>query len=551
MRRELIRPNGCVNSSLGRAVARALALALALQGGTAAAAAWPDEHVNPKPAEGDVILPMPCGGAMAFRPVAIPSEGPLSDRTIYLGATDGGRGALEGSRAAQIAGSFAAADGQRTYLLGKYEVSRLQYQALSQPCPKPADDLRLPQAEIGWAEAVAFADRYSLWLRQNAIAALPKDDGEPGFVRLPTEAEWEFAARGGTRLSESEFTDRVFPMPDGIGSYVWFAGPESANGKAQRIGLLKPNPLGLHDVLGNVDEIMLEPFRLNRLDRLHGQAGGFVVRGGNYATAKTDIRTAYRQEIPFYQGKETRRSTTTGFRLAVVGRVITSRARLQAIDAAWAELGTAPAPQTGAPAKPAASEPAAAAVPEPAKLSVLDGPPRTDPLDEIETIAQGVDDAAAKQRLKLLQVAVRAGFQARDDQRDRAAKARLRLGTFLCQKLKDDALPIDKLKDVHRACVQDRGERHERCLGQAAMIEGEEAKLWENLRYYADTLVTLVEDYDDAVLGRQLGVLKSELGARGLQALLPVTDLYYRHALEFRRTKSIERQAWLAQCKAG
>ncbi|MBX3516182.1 MAG: SUMF1/EgtB/PvdO family nonheme iron enzyme [Rhodospirillales bacterium] len=549
MRRELIRPSGYASSSLTRVFACALAVALALQGGAADAAAWPDEHVNPKPAEGDVILPMPCGGAMAFRPVAIPSEGPLSDRTIYLGATDSGRGALEGSHAAQIAGSFADASGQRTYLLGKYEVSRLQYQALAQPCPKPADDLRLPQAEIGWADAVAFADRYSLWLRQNAIAALPKDDGEPGFVRLPTEAEWEFAARGGIRMSESEFTDRVFPMPDGIGSYVWFAGPESANGKAQRIGLLKPNPLGLHDVLGNVDEIMLEPFRLNRLDRLHGQAGGFVVRGGNYATAKNDIRTAYRQEIPFYQGKETRRATTTGFRLAVVGRVITSRARLQAIDAAWAALGTAP--EAAAPSKPATPEPAASAKPEPAKPSPLDGPPRADPLDEIETIAQAVDDTAAKQRLKLLQVAVRAGFQARDDQRDRAAKARLRLGTFLCQKLKDDALPIDKLRDVHRACVQDRGEQHERCRGQAAMIEAEEAKLWENLRYYADTLVTLVEDYDDAVLGRQLGILKSELGARGLQGLLPVTDLYYRHALAFRRTKSIERQAWLAQCKAG
>lgn len=549
MRRELIRLNAYASSSLTRVFACVLTLALALQGGAVDASAWPDEHVNPKPAEGDVILPMPCGGAMAFRPVAIPSEGPLSDRTIYLGATDSGRGALEGSHAAQIAGSFADAGGQRTYLLGKYEVSRLQYQALAQPCPKPADDLRLPQAEIGWADAVAFADRYSLWLRQNAIAALPKDDGEPGFVRLPTEAEWEFAARGGIRMSESEFTDRVFPMPDGIGSYVWFAGPESANGKAQRIGLLKPNPLGLHDVLGNVDEIMLEPFRLNRLDRLHGQAGGFVVRGGNYATAKNDIRTAYRQEIPFYQGKETRRATTTGFRVAVVGRVITSRARLQAIDAAWAALGTAP--EQAAPSKPTTPEPAASASPEPAKPSPLDGPPRADPLDEIETIAQAVDDTAAKQRLKLLQVAVRAGFQARDDQRDRAAKARLRLGTFLCQKLKDDALPIDKLKDVHRACVQDRGEQHERCRGQAAMIEAEEAKLWENLRYYADTLVTLVEDYDDAVLGRQLGILKSELGARGLQGLLPVTDLYYRHALAFRRTKSIERQAWLAQCKAG
>ena len=34
------------------------------------------------------------------------------------------------------------------------------------------------------------------------------------------------------------------------------------NGKAQRIGLLNPNPLGLHDILGNVDEIVFDPFRI-------------------------------------------------------------------------------------------------------------------------------------------------------------------------------------------------------------------------------------------------------------------------------------------------
>ena len=99
-----------------------------------------------------------------------------------------------------------------------------------------------------------------------------------GFARLPTEVEWEFAARGGTAVSQADFSERVFPMTEGIVRYVWFAGAESANGKAQFIGLLKPNPLRLHDMLGNIDEMVFEPFRLNRLNRLHGQAGGYVVR---------------------------------------------------------------------------------------------------------------------------------------------------------------------------------------------------------------------------------------------------------------------------------
>jgi hypothetical protein len=44
--------------------------------------------------------------------------------------------------------------------------------------------------------------------------------------------------------------------------------------------------------------MMFEPFRLNKLDRLHGKAGGYVVRGGSYVTTQGDIRSALRGEEP-------------------------------------------------------------------------------------------------------------------------------------------------------------------------------------------------------------------------------------------------------------
>lgn len=152
-------------------------------------------------------------------------------------------------------------------------------------------------------------------------------------------------------------------------------------------------------------------------------------------------------------------------------------------------------------------------------------------------------------RLKNLQLAFRSSFQARDEQRDRAAKARLRLGTFLCQKLRDDGLPIDRLRDVHAACVKARGADNERCQNQQAMIDAEDGVLWENLRYYADTLVTLVDDYDPPTLDQQLSVLRSELNARGLQELTPIAGIYRRHAQQFRKNGVIERNTWLTDCK--
>lgn len=506
-------------------------LLLAVVVSAADAADWSEDLFDPHPLPDDVVLPMPCGGAMAFRKVSIPSDGPLGDRLVVLGSTGEERGYLEGARPEHVAGSFPASGDARYFLIGKYEVTRLQYRALDGPCPPVEAASRLPQAEVSWVDAVLFADRYSRWLRRDAADRLPAEDKEAGFVRLPTEAEWEFAARGGIAVSESEFRDRVFPMPEGMGRYVWFAGSQSANGQVQRIGLLQPNALGIHDLLGNVDEIVLDAFRLNKLDRLHGQPGGFIVRGGNYMTAQEDMRTAYRQEVPHYQGAEPRRSQTTGFRVVIGSRVVTSRDRLQAIEAAWAALGTDRAP---------------VAAPKPPRLPDR---PLADPVEELGAIASATDDPAVRQRLKNLQLAFRSSFQSRDDQRDRAAKARLRLGTFLCQKLRDDGLPIDRLKKVHDECVQARGAADERCRDQQRHITEDEAAQWENLSYYADTIVSFVEDYDDAVLRSQLAELRNELTARGRTALVPVAERYSRHVQEFRTAQAVPRSKWLAECK--
>jgi hypothetical protein len=504
------------------------AVAAAVPGPSAAQApapAWEARFFNPKSAEDDVVLPMPCGGAMAFRQVAVPAEGPLADYQVTLGGAGDAQGYAEAARPAFVAAGFEGAENERYFRMAKYEVSRLQYEAvMSDACPEPSMAGRLAKGEVAWIDAVTFADRYSTWLRRNAAASLPAEGDERGFVRLPTETEWEFAARGGIKVSPADFQERVFPTPDGLARYAWFSGSQSANGKPQLTGLLQANPLGLHDVLGNLDEIALDLFRLSKLGRLHGQAGGFVVRGGNYLTSEQEIRSAYRQEVPFYQGEEPRRTPTTGFRVVVATPVITSAERLHAVREAWAALGSV-------------SEDASA------------GAPSDDPLEELSSIAEAVGNPAMQARLERLQLALRSNIAARDEQRDRAARTSLRLGAFLGAKLRDDAKAVEALTGIVKR-REETAPDDERTKAFRAQLDADQEMLQGNLRYYADTLIRTAEDYDPEALKRQREVLSVELRATGLHELIPLLDKHMEHVVRYRKEKLVSRTRWLEDWNA-
>jgi formylglycine-generating enzyme required for sulfatase activity len=288
------------------ALALVVAVAAAPAGARAQAsasvpAAWDVRFSNPKQAAGDFTLPLPCGGAIVFRPVAVPSPpGALDDRAIQLGNPDAQLGFNEYQRAAFLAAPFRAADGTRVFYLGKYDITQDQYAAVTGPgCPLPSPHGRTAQASVSWFDAVAFTERLSVWLLANAADKLPQRDQSPAFVRLPTEAEWEYAARGGVAVSESDYLAPTWPMPEGIERYA-VAGAGMADGHAQQVGQLLPNPLGLYDMLGNVEQWVLEPYRLNRVGRLLGLPGGLVSRGGSFATPPEDLRTSMRTEIPPY-----------------------------------------------------------------------------------------------------------------------------------------------------------------------------------------------------------------------------------------------------------
>ncbi|MDR3519067.1 MAG: SUMF1/EgtB/PvdO family nonheme iron enzyme [Azospirillaceae bacterium] len=282
-------------------------------------APWDSKWYDPHPADGDLTLPLPCGGHIVFRPVDVLTGGDaLSDRPITLGEPQTNFGYVDYIRNVYLAAPFVGPDGAQRFWIGKYDVTRDQYDAITKTtCAEPTPGGRVPQTNISWLDATTAAARLTEWLFSNARDKLPVRGKVPGFVRLPTETEWEYAARGGAKLNQEAFLARTWPMPEGIEAYV-NAGTQGSNRLAQ-IGQKRPNPLGLYDMLGNADQMTIEPFRLNHTGRDYGMAGGVVARGGNYATPLDSLYTAKRTEILPYNPTTgaPNRLATMGFRLVI------------------------------------------------------------------------------------------------------------------------------------------------------------------------------------------------------------------------------------------
>jgi len=151
---------------------------------------------------------------------------------------------------------------------------------------------------------------------------------------LPTEAEWEFAARGGTKVSREIFDQKTPYGTAPLEESEWFGGPTSSHNKLQLAGALKPNPLGLHDMLGNAAEMTGTPFQL---EPGQGPVGAMVRRGGNFRTPASDLRSSLRGEFLPYssEGKEAG-LPYLGFRLVISGIVFSDTSRVEEIKKNWA-----------------------------------------------------------------------------------------------------------------------------------------------------------------------------------------------------------------------
>lgn len=493
---------------------------------------WDTSFYNPKPSNDDVILPMPCDGSLVMKKVYTPTNKPLDDIKVILGSNQKELGFAEYATPNYISGSFSDNGKERYYLIGKYEVTALQYQAvMNDTCPSAKISLIFPVTNISWFDAIAFTDKYNRWLIENQtktkLNKIPQ-----GYFRLPNNTEWEYAARGGTKVTESEFRENHFPMTANLENYAWFSGAKSANGKLQLIGRLQPNPLDIYDILGNANEMMFDSFRMNKLDRYHGQEGGMIVRGGSYLTPESSITTAFRTEKPYYDDKGAYKSQDVGFRLVYTTSVMNSSEAVKVLDKQWSELGNE-------------------------TTSSANG----NIVNELEKITKQVDDEKTKKELNQLNTLLRSANQARDEQRNRSIQSALQLGAFLCANVSDLNSKFEYNNNLYNTmtneiCDPDETETlpdDNMCskvrLNNLKQVLNESKNARDFiLKYYADTIVTTASNYEKNIINEQAQPTQFILQNSGKANMSDYLKLYLQHINQYIVSGKVDRTTWLQSC---
>jgi formylglycine-generating enzyme required for sulfatase activity len=194
----------------------------------------------------------------------------------------------------------------KPFYLGKYEVTQAQWEMVMGNNPSEFKGRSNPVEQVSWNDAQVF------------IQHLNRQEGHNRY-RLPTEAEWELAARGGTDtmfffMKDPQTWEDASRKLD---AYAWFGG--NSGRTTHPVGEKKPNPYGLHDVYGNVWEWVQDWYGDLPQDReivdYHGPSDGSYrgSRGGCWADGSAeDCRSDGRGGSP-----PDDRNCGIGFRLAL------------------------------------------------------------------------------------------------------------------------------------------------------------------------------------------------------------------------------------------
>jgi len=166
-----------------------------------------------------------------------------------------------------------------SFNIGKFEVTQKEWKAIMDGNPSFSQGDNLPVEQVRWNDVQVYIKKLNELTGKN--------------YRLPTEAEWEYAARGGGKSEGYKYSGS-----NNIDEVAWYN-----CGKSQPVGKKEPNELGIYDMSGNVWEFCGDWFgSYTDSPKTNPQGPGIgvsrVVRGGSWGNNPAGCRVAKRDASP-------------------------------------------------------------------------------------------------------------------------------------------------------------------------------------------------------------------------------------------------------------
>jgi len=167
------------------------------------------------------------------------------------------------------------------FYMSETEITQELYDAVMNQDPSLEKDPKKPVTNVSWYNAMKFVEKLN--------------ERTGGYYRLPTEAEWEYAARAGGEPLIWSGTDNEGE----VGDYTWYV--DNSDESTHKVATRRPNALGLYDMSGNVwewveDYLDFEYYELSPVDNPYGPDMSLwrVVRGGSFVDDPIKLRTTFR-----------------------------------------------------------------------------------------------------------------------------------------------------------------------------------------------------------------------------------------------------------------